>query len=171
MLFKREEFQYLDGCPHRMEMNQLMKDFRKLNWRLFWHWSLCKIYIEGTNMTLFSESQLPETGSVKLLVGGRSRDEEHESSNCEMHISYQSCLRLLRPRPNVELFMRRTKLSEFKVHESSTSTSGSVWIVHMNMFYRRIERLKIVFGTNFDLYMRCDELNWWIKNLYDDVYI
>ena len=110
-------------------------------------------------MTLFSESQLPETGSVKVLVGDRSRDEEHESSNCEMHISYQSCLRLLRSRPNVELFMRRTKLSEFKVIESSTSTSGSVWIVQMNTFYRRIERLKIVFGTNFDLYMRCDELN------------
>ena len=68
-------------------------------------------------MTLFFKSQLPETGSVKLLVGGRSRDAEHESSNCKMHISYQSCLRLLRPRPNVELFMRRTKLSEFKVHE------------------------------------------------------
>ena len=35
MLFKREEFQYLDGCAHRMEMNQLMKDLHKLNWRLF----------------------------------------------------------------------------------------------------------------------------------------
>ena len=146
MALKREEFQYLDGCALRMEMNRLIKDLRKLNWTLFWHWSLSKIYIEGANMTLFFKSQLPVTGSVKLLVGGRSRDAEHESSNCKMHISYQSCLRLPWPRPNVELFMRGTKLSEFKVHESSMSTSGSVWIVQMNTFYRRIERLKIVFG-------------------------
>ena len=173
MLFKSEEFQYLDSCAHRMEMNQLMKDLHKLNWRLFWHWSLYVKYIlKGLiwPCSLNPSCQRRDQWNSRL-VGGRSRDEEHESSNCEMHISYQSCLRLLRPRPNVELFMRRTKLSEFKVHESSTSTSGSVWIVQMNTFYRRIERLKIVFGTNFDLYMRCDELNWWIKNLYDDVYI
>ena len=57
----------------------------------------------------------------------------------------------VRPRPNVELFMRRTKLSEsrsWKVRRlAQLSSSEWVWI-------RRIEALKIACRTNVDLHMR-----------------
>ena len=74
-------------------------------------------------------------------------------------------LRTLRPRPNVELFMRRTKLTElskWKVQRlAQLSSSEWVWIVQkvLPIGFKRIERLKIVSaGTNVDI-IHLDELN------------
>ena len=58
----------------------------------------------------------------------------------------------IRPRPNVELFMRRTKLielSSWKVRRLvRLSLSEWVWIVqHSSAWIRPIERVKIVAGT------------------------
>ena len=63
-------------------------------------------------MTLFfSPSCL--TGSVKFSwLVAHEVITVHESSNCEMHISHQNCLRLLRPRPRLERSIRRVILSK-----------------------------------------------------------
>ena len=67
----------------------------------------------------------------------------------------------LRPRRNVELFMRQTKLvelSSWKVRRLAQLLSSSEWvcIVQHVLFvcFRRIKRLKIVSGTNVDLHMQ-----------------
>ena len=65
----------------------------------------------------------------------------------------------LRTRLNVELCMRRTKLSELSSWKVSRlaqlSSSEWVWIVQhvLSVYFRRTERLKIVSGTNVDLQM------------------
>ena len=69
----------------------------------------------------------------------------------------------IRPRLNVALFMRRTKLSElssWKVRRlAQWSSSEWVWIVQYVVFvcFRPIERLKILSGTKS--IVTCDELN------------
>ena len=78
-------------------------------------------------------------------------------------------------RPNVELFMRRTKLNELRSWKfrrlAQLSSSEWVWIVQhvLSDFFRRIERLKIVSGTNVDLYMRRTKLSelssWKVRRL------
>ena len=67
----------------------------------------------------------------------------------------------LRLRSNVELFMRRIKVSElnsWNVRRLAQLTSSElVWIVQQHVLsvrFRRIERLKIFLGTNVDLHMR-----------------
>ena len=70
----------------------------------------------------------------------------------------------IRPRAKLELFLRRTKLSElssWKVRRlAQLSSSEWVWIVQhvLSVCFRRIERLKIVFGTNVFFTMRWTKL-------------
>ena len=81
----------------------------------------------------------------------------------------------LSPKPNVELFMRRTELIEltsWKVRRlAQLSSSEWVWIVQhvLSVCSRRIERLKIVSGTNVDFHMRRTKLI--IKTVYNNVYL
>ena len=81
----------------------------------------------------------------------------------------------LGPKPNVEIFMRRTKLIEltsWKVRRlAQLSSSEWIWIVQHVLFVcsRRIERLKIVSGTNVDFHMRRTKLT--IKHVYHNVYL
>ena len=70
----------------------------------------------------------------------------------------------IRPRAKLELFLRRTKLSElssWKVRRlAQLSSSEWVWIVQhvLSVCFRRIERQKIVFGTNVFFTMRWTRL-------------
>ena len=72
----------------------------------------------------------------------------------------------LRPRPNVELFMRLTKLNElssWKVWRlAQLSSCECVWIGQhvLSVCYRRMERLTIVSGTNVELHMRRTRLKY-----------
>ena len=118
------------------------------------------------------QSQLSDGISEILLARRPSSDTVHESSNCEMHISHQNCLRLLRPRPRLERSMRRAILSKVSSQKvpllAQLSSSKWVWIVQhvLSVFFRRTERLKIVSETNVDLHMwRTKLMNskfvWW----------
>ena len=74
----------------------------------------------------------------------------------------------LSPKPNVEIFMRRTKLIELTSWKvlAQLSSSEWIWIVQhvLSVCSRRIERLKIVSGTNVDFHMRRFKLI--IKHVY-----
>ena len=79
----------------------------------------------------------------------------------------------LGPKPNVEIFMRRTKLIELTSWKvlAQLSSCEWVWIVQhvLSVCSRRIERLKIVSGTNVDFHMRRSKLI--IKHVYHNVYL
>ena len=83
-------------------------------------------------------------------------------------VGWLSKSQLLRPRPNVEPFMRRTKLSELRLWKvwrlPQLSSSEWVWIVQhvLSVCFRRIKkRLKIVSGTHVDLHIQRTKLiNW-----------
>ena len=67
----------------------------------------------------------------------------------------------IRPMPNVQLFIRRTKLCELSSWKVRCllQLSSSEWV--LSLCLRRIERLKIVSGKNVDLHMRRTELIHW----------
>ena len=66
----------------------------------------------------------------------------------------------LKPKPNVELFMRRTKLSVLNSWNVRRLAIIINWAINLSVCLKRIEILNIVFRTNYLTN---------IKNLYDNV--